>query len=90
MTMRPLVLLDCAECEQVQAFECPPCAEGHGDCPELACIECGTAVLLGRSDDLAGAAPLGAAIHASRASGGPSRLASHETAAPWSTLRRSA
>ena len=90
MTMRPLVLLDCAMCGQLQAFECPPCAEGHGDCPELACIECGTAVLLGLADDPAAVAPLGAAVHSGRASGSASRPAPHETAGPWSTLRRSA
>ncbi|MFA1538808.1 hypothetical protein [Actinomadura monticuli] len=29
-------------------FEQPPCLDGHGgQCPERACVECGTAVLVG-------------------------------------------
>ncbi|WP_165495179.1 hypothetical protein [Actinomadura roseirufa] len=29
-------------------FEQPPCLDGHGEeCPERACAECGTAVLVG-------------------------------------------
>ncbi|MEV5828538.1 hypothetical protein AB0L25_23550 [Spirillospora sp. NPDC052242] len=29
-------------------FEQPPCPDGHGpDCPERACVDCGTAVLVG-------------------------------------------
>ncbi|WP_169806820.1 hypothetical protein [Actinomadura macra] len=29
-------------------FEQPPCPDGHGgECPERACVECGTAVLVG-------------------------------------------
>ncbi|RKS77657.1 hypothetical protein CLV35_1351 [Motilibacter peucedani] len=41
-----LVLHWCADCREVRAFETPHC-EDHVECPELACIECGTAVLLG-------------------------------------------
>jgi len=42
------VLLRCAECGQVRAFEAPPCADGHGDdCPERVCVECGFAVFVG-------------------------------------------
>lgn len=42
------VLLYCAECGEVRAFETPPCADGHGDdCPERACVECGFAVFVG-------------------------------------------
>ncbi|MFA1545493.1 hypothetical protein [Actinomadura chokoriensis] len=29
-------------------FEQPPCPDGHGaECPERACVECGTAILVG-------------------------------------------
>ncbi|TYK45977.1 hypothetical protein [Actinomadura decatromicini] len=29
-------------------FEQPPCPDGHGEeCPERACVECGSAVLVG-------------------------------------------
>jgi hypothetical protein len=37
----------CAACGDERAFEQPPCVEGHGDpCPELACVDCGAAILL--------------------------------------------
>jgi hypothetical protein len=37
----------CAVCGDERPFERPPCADGHGDlCPELACVDCGTAILL--------------------------------------------
>ncbi|MFF5072443.1 hypothetical protein ACFY2R_14860 [Micromonospora olivasterospora] len=39
--------LYCDTCEGVQPFEAPPCVDGHGaDCPELACVSCGAAVLI--------------------------------------------
>jgi hypothetical protein len=29
-------------------FEIPPCFDGHGlDCPDRACIDCGTAIAVG-------------------------------------------
>ena len=38
----------CAECRAEQAFEVPPCADGHGvDCPDLACTACGTGIVVG-------------------------------------------
>lgn len=41
-------VLYCSTCEQEEEFEQPPCADGHGaDCPELACVACGTAVVTG-------------------------------------------
>jgi hypothetical protein len=40
--------LYCSICGEERLFEQPPCADGHGaDCPELFCVECGTAVLVG-------------------------------------------
>ncbi|HVM26879.1 MAG TPA: hypothetical protein VM433_04310 [Mycobacteriales bacterium] len=38
----------CAGCRAEQMFELPPCEDGHGDdCPDLACVECGSAIVLG-------------------------------------------
>ena len=43
----------CAECKDEKAFEAPPCADGHGiDCLDLACVECGFAIVTGLHDDL--------------------------------------
>ena len=37
----------CPSCGDERAFEAPPCADGHGaDCPGLACLDCGSAVLV--------------------------------------------
>jgi hypothetical protein len=37
----------CSTCGDERPFERPPCADGHGDlCPELACADCGTAILI--------------------------------------------
>lgn len=45
MSMAALVTRHCATCRQEQAFEVPPCQDDHGaDCPDLACVVCGTAV----------------------------------------------
>jgi hypothetical protein len=45
-------IIECPTCASPRVFEQPPCADGHGlDCPERACTECGTAVLLGNSPD---------------------------------------
>lgn len=39
--------LYCGTCQTDTLFQAPPCAEDHGDaCPELACTDCGTAILL--------------------------------------------
>ncbi len=44
----PTELRTCPSCGDQRPFEAPPCQDGHGaDCPELACVDCGTAVLLG-------------------------------------------
>jgi len=38
----------CGACHAEEAFESPDCLDGHGpDCPELVCVECGEAVLVG-------------------------------------------
>jgi len=37
----------CTTCDAETAFEQPGCLEGHADCPEWACIECGDALLIG-------------------------------------------
>jgi len=35
----------CPTCDAEQLFEAPACEDGHGaDCPELACVTCGTAL----------------------------------------------
>jgi len=47
MTMTMVVVLHCVSCRGERDFEQPPCLEGHdADCPELACVECGLAVVL--------------------------------------------
>ena len=46
--MSTLQVLFCPDCSVDQCFERPRCADGHGaDCPELVCVECGAAVLIG-------------------------------------------
>lgn len=46
-TVSHLVLRDCSTCGEQRAFEALVCADGHGgDCPELACIDCGEAVVV--------------------------------------------
>ncbi|MEU5995688.1 hypothetical protein ABZ806_42500 [Spirillospora sp. NPDC047418] len=38
----------CSTCGDERVFEQPPCPDGHGaQCPERACTECGSAVLVG-------------------------------------------
>ena len=38
----------CAGCRDERVFEVPPCEDGHGlDCLDLACVECGHAVVVG-------------------------------------------
>ena len=41
----------CPSCGQDTQFEQPVCADGHtddgGECPEWACVECGTAFVSG-------------------------------------------
>lgn len=38
----------CAGCADERAFEMPPCEDDHGgDCLDLACVECGHAIVVG-------------------------------------------
>ena len=38
----------CVGCQDERGFEVPPCQDDHGlDCPDLACIECGHAIVVG-------------------------------------------
>ena len=38
----------CSTCAGKQLFEQPPCDDGHGhDCLDLACVTCGSALVLG-------------------------------------------
>jgi hypothetical protein len=41
----------CPECGDERQFVQPPCVDGHtedgGECPEWACAECGSALLVG-------------------------------------------
>lgn len=39
-------VLMCAECGDERTFEQPPCADGHDDCAEWACVDCGFAIFL--------------------------------------------
>jgi hypothetical protein len=43
-------LWPCPSCDEVRDFVQPPCADGHtvggGECPEWACAECGTALVI--------------------------------------------
>jgi hypothetical protein len=42
-----LLVLYCPTCARECLAETPPCPDGHGDqCPDRACVECGTALLL--------------------------------------------
>jgi hypothetical protein len=44
----PAELRWCAECADERPFEMPPCMDGHGvDCLDLACADCGFAVVVG-------------------------------------------
>ena len=44
-------LWHCPPCGELTEHVQPPCADGHtddgGDCPEWACVECGSAVVAG-------------------------------------------
>ena len=42
----------CPECADERPFEMPPCEDGHGaDCLDLACLDCGFAIVVGVHDD---------------------------------------
>ena len=63
-----LLLLYCPTCARESLAETPPCPDGHGDeCPDRACVECGTALLVD--------APLFATLPVRRASAPHTRYA---------------
>ena len=37
----------CPGCRAERVVEQPPCLDGHDDCPEWVCTECGTAIVFG-------------------------------------------
>ncbi|HEU5033647.1 MAG TPA: hypothetical protein VFT62_02705 [Mycobacteriales bacterium] len=37
----------CFLCGDERVVEQPPCLDGHEDCPEWVCVECGTAIVAG-------------------------------------------
>ncbi len=42
-----LTVLYCPTCRRDSLAEAPPCPDGHDErCPDRACVECGTALLL--------------------------------------------
>lgn len=55
----------CPACGDERQFVQPPCTDGHteegGECPEWACVECGTSYLSG---GVAAPAPAGGLRHA--------------------------
>lgn len=44
-----LVVRECAVCCRESLFQAPPCTDEHDDCPELLCVGCGAALMLGGS-----------------------------------------
>jgi hypothetical protein len=54
----PTQQLPCPSCGDERVFETPPCADGHGaDCAELACRDCGTALLVDPPSPARGLSP---------------------------------
>jgi hypothetical protein len=42
-----MLYLDCPTCGEPREAEVPPCPDGHqGGCPDRACVECGTALVV--------------------------------------------
>lgn len=37
----------CPTCRDERLVEQPPCPDGHAECPELVCVDCGTAIVIG-------------------------------------------
>jgi hypothetical protein len=44
--MMAVTMRTCSTCGDERPFERPPCVDGHDDCPELICVDCGSAVVL--------------------------------------------
>ena len=48
MSMVTAEIRFCAGCQDERGFEMPPCQDDHGlDCLDLACVECGHAIVVG-------------------------------------------
>lgn len=48
-----LALRHCSTCGRKRLFERPPCVDGHGvECPEWACVGCGSAIVVGLDLDI--------------------------------------
>ena len=48
MSMVTAEIRFCVGCQDERGFEMPPCEDDHGlDCLDLACIECGHAIVVG-------------------------------------------
>ena len=58
----------CPPCGEITLFVQPPCADGHtddgGECPEWACVDCGTAFVSGDVAPAAVAVDAGRLVHA--------------------------
>ncbi len=40
------LFVQCPTCARASLAEAPPCSDGHAECcPDLVCLECGTALL---------------------------------------------
>jgi hypothetical protein len=51
-------LWPCTSCGEITEFVQPPCGDGHDqdgvECPEWACVDCGSAVVMGELSPVAG------------------------------------
>jgi hypothetical protein len=46
-TVKRMTTKFCPTCREERLVEQPPCIDGHADCPEWACVDCGTAIVFG-------------------------------------------
>jgi hypothetical protein len=46
-TVKGVETKHCPGCRAERVVEQPPCEDGHADCPEWVCTECGTAIVFG-------------------------------------------
>lgn len=52
-----LATMPCPTCRDERPFEQPPCPDGHHDCPEWVCTDCGAALLVGGTWSAGGEEP---------------------------------
>jgi hypothetical protein len=52
----------CPECRDERVFEQPPCEDGHDDCPDWICVDCGTGLVIARFAADRPPAPSGAVL----------------------------